>query len=104
MENNLDNQLLFKKFPINTNKQATDELKEDCDGIKKKLNKYDFGFYDVKALLNKVIGQNKTSSPDNMVSTKSQLPTAAAPDNKKATPSEGGNSKKLVACGISNMR
>ena len=58
MENNLDDQLLFMKSSINTNKQATNELKEDCDGIKKKLNKYDLEFYDVKALLNKVISQN----------------------------------------------
>ena len=58
MQNNLDDQILFMKYPINTNKQAINELKEDCDVIKKKLNKYDFEFYDVKALLNKVIGQN----------------------------------------------
>ena len=92
------------KSPINTNKQSTNELKEDCDGIKKKLNKYDFEFYDVKALLNKVIGQNKTSSPENMDSTKHQLPNDTVPDNKKAPILEFGNDKKLVACGISNMR
>ena len=104
MENNLDDQLLFMKYLINTNKQATNEIKEDCDGIKKKLNKYDFEFQDVKALLDKVIGHNKTSLTENMDSTKSQLPTSAAPDNKKAPPLECRNSKKLVVFGISNMR
>ena len=69
IENNLDYQLLFMKSPINTNKQSINELKEDCDDITKKLNKYDFEFKDVKALLNKVIGQNKTSSPEKMGST-----------------------------------
>ena len=43
---------------IDTNKQATDKLKKDCNDLKKKLNKHSFGFSDIKAFLNKVLGQN----------------------------------------------
>ena len=74
MENKLNGQLLLVKATIYTNKQATYEIKQDFDDIKKKLNKYYFGFYDIKALINKVLGQNKTYLPYNMDSSKSQEP------------------------------
>ena len=66
MENKLDGQLFLVKATIYTNKQATYEIKQDFDDIKKKLNKYYFEFYDIKALINNVLGQNKTSSPYKM--------------------------------------
>ena len=44
------------------------------------------------------------SSPDNKDKPKSQDTTTVVPANKRARPPEGGHSKKLVACGLSNMR
>ena len=39
-----------------------------------------------------------------MDSPKDQNPTNVEPANKKSPPLEGGNSKKMVTYGISNMR
>ena len=43
-------------------------------------------------------------SPDKKYSPKAQDPTTVVPANKKSTPLEGGNSTKMVACGLSNIR
>ena len=45
MDNNLEDQLLFMTASVDNNKQVTDELNQYCDGIKKKLNKHDFGVF-----------------------------------------------------------
>ena len=62
MEIKLNNQILIILYLIDANKQATDELKQDCDDLNKKLNKHAFEFDNIKLLLNKVLVQNQTSS------------------------------------------
>ena len=62
MENKLNHQLLIILYLIDANKQATYELKKDCDDLNKKLNKHAFEFDNIKLLLNKVLVQNQTSS------------------------------------------
>ena len=86
--------LLVMQELVYTNKRGTDELKKDNDEIKKELNKYEFESANIKALINKVIGHNKTSFPDNMYPPNSQDNTTVVPANKKASPLEGGNSTK----------
>ena len=44
IENKLYDQLLVVQALVYTNKQANDEIKQDCDYLKNKLNKHDFGF------------------------------------------------------------
>ena len=95
MENKLDYQKLVMQYSIDTNKEATDELKQDFDYIKKKLNKYDLEFSKIKALLNKVLGQNQNYSPDRMDSPKYQDPTTVVMANNKSPPLEVGNSIKI---------
>ena len=51
---------------IDTNKQATYELKKDGDDINKKLKKRYFEFDKIKALLNKFLVQSKNSWPDKL--------------------------------------
>ena len=95
--------LLVMQELVYTNKRGTDELKKDNDEIKKELNKYEFEFANIKALINKVLGQNQYFYPDHMDSQKAQDPTNVFTSNKKAPSSEGGHSIKMVACGLSNM-
>ena len=59
---------------------------------------------DIKTYLKHVLVQNQNSSPDHMDSLKDQDINYEVPDNKKAPPLEGRNPKKMVACGLSNMR
>ena len=87
---------------VYTNKRGTDELKKDNDGIKKELNKYEFESANIKALINKVLGQNQYLYQDNMDSQKAQDPTTMVPDNKKDPPLDGGNFKK--SGGIWNLK
>ena len=94
-DNKLVDQILVMPASIYTNKQDTDKIKQYCDDLKKKLSKHDFDFSQIKTLLNKVLGQNKTSSPENIYSTKSQDHTTEVPSNKKAPPLEGGNYMKI---------
>ena len=68
------------------------------------MNKYDFECYEIKALLNKLLGQNQTPLPENMGSPKSQDPTAVVLANNKDPPLEVGHSTKMLACGLSNMK
>ena len=63
MDNKLDDQLLVMQASVDANKQVTDEIKQDNYELKKKLEKNDFGFSEIKALLNKVLGQNQSYSP-----------------------------------------
>ena len=69
MENKFDDQLLVIKALVDINKQVTNKLK-DSDKIKNKRNNHDFELYKIKKLLNKFIGNNQTSYPDNMDSPK----------------------------------
>ena len=86
MDNKLYDQFHVVLALIDTNKQETDELKQYADVIKKKLNKHHSEFIEIKALLNKVIGHNQTSSSENMDSPKAQDPAAMFLYNKKYTP------------------
>ena len=65
-----DENILVVKALVDTNKQVNDELNQDCDEINKKLNKHDFEFSEIKALLNMVLVYNQTSLPDNIIQPK----------------------------------
>ena len=91
----MDDQLLVIQNYIDTNKQATDELRKDCDDLKKKLNKHYSEFSNIKTFINKVLGNNQNSLTDNMDSHKSQDPTAVILDKNKSPPLEDGNSTKI---------
>ena len=64
MDNKLDYQLLFMQALVDTSKQVTDKLKQDNDELKKKLNKHDFEFSEIKILIKQVLFQNKNSLTD----------------------------------------
>ena len=66
MDNKLYYQLLVSQDLVDNNNQVTDEIKQDNDELNKTLNKDDFGFYKIKAILIKVPVQNKNPSPENM--------------------------------------
>ena len=95
MDNKLDDQLLFMKFSVDTNNQVTDKPKQDNNELKKKLNKHDFDFSEIKTLLNKFLVQNQTSLPGKIDSPNSQYPTTAVPDNNNSPPLEVGQSTKM---------
>ena len=90
----MDDQLLAMQDYIDTNKQATDELRKYCDDLKKKLNKHYSEFSNIKTFINKVLGNNQNSLTDNMDSTKAHYSTNVVPYNKKDTPLEDGNYTK----------
>ena len=60
MDNKLYDQILVIQSLVYTKNQFSDETKQDNNELKKKLKNYDFEFFDIKALLNKVLGNNKT--------------------------------------------
>ena len=64
MDNKLDYQLHFMQALVDTSKQVTDKLKQDNDELKKKLNKHDFEFSEIKILIKQVLFQNKNSLTD----------------------------------------
>ena len=107
-QNNMDNKLDFHlptvKSLVDTNKQVNDELQQYNDELNIILNKYESDLDEIKTLLKQVIFNNQNSLPENMYSIKAQYNTTVVPDNKKAQPLEGGNSTKIVACGISTRQ
>ena len=104
MDNKLDFHLPTVKVLVDTNKQVNDELQQYNDELNIILNKYESDFDEIKTLLKQVIFNNQNSLPENMYSRKAQYNTTVVPDNKKAQPLEGGNSTKIVACGISTRQ
>ena len=48
------------------------------------MNKHEFEFYNIKAVLNKVLVQNQISLPGKMGSTKTEDPATEVPNIKKA--------------------
>ena len=85
MDKKLDDQKNFIQYSIDNNKKVTNQTKEYCDDLKKKMNKNDLEYFEIKALLNKVLGQNQISLPGNMDSPKSQYPSTEVLSNKKDT-------------------
>ena len=83
------------KYLVDTNNKVTNELKQDNDKLKKKLNRHDSDLDEIKTLLKKVLVPNQNLLPYTMDSPKSQYPTTAVPYNSKAPPLEGGNSTKI---------
>ena len=81
---------------IGDNRQASDDKMNTCDI---KLDK-------ITVIIENIMVHNKNSntSPYKLDSPKAQDPNTAVLTNKKALPLEGGNSSKLVLCGLSNMR
>ena len=69
--------------------------RQDCD---EKMKKYDSKLYKLTEMVEKMMDQSQiyNYSPKNMDSTKAQNHTTTVPANKKAPPSEGGNSTKNV--------
>ena len=57
MDNKLDYRVLFMQALIDTNNQINYDLKQDYNKLKKKLNKHDFKYSEIKELLNKVLVQ-----------------------------------------------
>ena len=92
IDNKSDEQLLVMQATIDANRQDYDEkikkLKEDLTSMIKSMMDH------IKIL---------EYFPDKNYSPKSQYPITVVPDNNKDPSLEGGHSKKLVACGLSNM-
>ena len=80
------------KHLLDTKNEVTDELKQNNDEFKKKLNTHDSDLDQIKTLIKKVLVQNQTFYPDKLDSPKAQYPTTAVLANKKSLPLEGGNS------------
>ena len=61
---------------------------------------------DLTAIITSMMDKIKISkySPEQKDSPKAQNPTTVVPANKRDPPLEYGNYKKMVACGLSNMR
>ena len=57
MDNKLDYRVLFMQALIDTNNEINYDLKQDYNKLKKKLNKHDFKYSEIKELLNKVLVQ-----------------------------------------------
>ena len=93
MGNKLDDQFLLIQASIDDNNQASDE----------KMNKYYSALDEIRTLIKQVTVHYQNSLPNNMDSPKSQYHNTVVLGNSKASLLGGGNSKKLVACGLSNM-
>ena len=83
------------KYLVDTNNKVTNELKQDNDKLKKKLNRHDSDLDEIKTLLKKVLVPNQNLLPYTMDSPKSQYPTTVVLDNKKDPPLEGVHYTKI---------
>ena len=63
MDPKLDDQLLVMKYLVDTNKQDFDELNQDNDKPKNKLNKHDSYLEKINTLIKQMLVQNQTSLP-----------------------------------------
>ena len=58
---------------------------------------------EINTILNQIMSNKNNYSPENMDLPKAQDLSTAVSDNSKDPPLKGGSSKKMGACGISNM-
>ena len=104
IDNKLNDHLLFIQYSGVTNKQVTDELKQDNDEIKKKLNIYDLVISKSNKIPKQILVQNQNFSPENMYSPKANNSTTIITDINKTPPLKGDILQKMVTRGILNMR
>ena len=72
--------------------------------MKSDMKKIYSDFIKIKTIITHMMAQKQNSLPGNMDSLKAQDPDTVVPNNKKAPLLGGGNSMKLVVCGLSKMR
>ena len=88
MDNKLDEQLI-------STQDLMDDNKEDTDDLKKKLNKHNSGFYEIKTLIKQIMVQNLHYSPEQKDLPNSQGFCTLVPANNKAPPLEGRHYMKI---------
>ena len=79
----MDDHLLFIQYSGVTNKQVTDELKQDNDEIKKKLNIYDLVISKSNKIPKQILVQNQNFSPENMYSPKANNSTTIITESRR---------------------
>ena len=81
------------------------EMMSDMNKRDSEYTKMRSDMNNIKKILTQMMSQKQNSSPDKIDSPMSKDTTTEALANKKATPLEGGHStKKMVACGLKNMK
>ena len=93
LDNKSDDHLLIVQGTIESSRQ-------DSDKKAKNLTE------DLIEMIASMMDQIKIlkSSPDKKDSPKAQDPNTVVPDNNKSPPLEGGHYKRMVACGLSNIK
>ena len=95
MNNKVYYQLLVIQALVDNNKRVTDKIKQNNDELKNKLNRNYFEFSEIKLLLNRFMGHNQTSSPEQVDSPKSQDLATVVLDKKRYPPLRVGHSTKI---------